>query len=114
MNKVSWISLDLINSIINFYQKKIATKIEQATINNDQYSINNVELGTDFFNTNLNIPLCGEFYQITPKVYLERAGFKEPGFRSVKRCKSCDDNDSLNTIQFYGVWRIVKRSTENS
>ena len=108
MNKVTWASLDPINGIINIYPKKIATKIEQAYLKREQYSINNVELGTDFFNATVHFPLCGEFYQTTPKVYLGRAGFKESGYRSVKRCELCDDIISLNTIQLHGgVWRIV-------
>ena len=113
MTEIVWTSLDPINGSINIYPKNIASIIEQSYIKRGIYTINKVELGADFFNATINFPFCGEFYQTTPGVNLGRGRYKEPGFRSVKRCEVKDGIISLNIIQLYGgIWRIANSTDD--
>ena len=88
-NKVAWASLDPVRNKIDFYPKTIAARIEKAYkdyILSSRRGNNFCILGSDFFNATVYFPKCfnsQKFYQTTPGMSLGRAGFKQPGYRSV-------------------------------
>lgn len=103
---VVWLSIDPVNCKIDFYPSPIASKIENEFNN----SINNFcDLGGDFFNAKVHFHKSGVFYQTTQGQCLGRYGFKQPGYRSVKRIFSAEgDKIEIYTKKVNGEWRIAK------
>ena len=97
-NKVAWASLDPVRKKIDFYPKMIAKRIEKAYkdyINSSRRTNHFCMLGSDFFNATIYFPQSFNsqtFYQTTPGMSLGRAGFKQPGYRSVIRLDVSLDN----------------------
>lgn len=87
---IVWLSVDPVRNKVDYYPKHISEKIEKDLIENTNCITRGIKssciLGRDFFyatihcNNNNNI-----FYQTTPGLSMGRAGFKVPGYRSVRR-----------------------------
>ena len=109
MSQVYWLSIDPVRRKIDFYPKNIALRIEKSYEERDHYSISNCVLGKDFFNATIHFHPSGSCYQTTPGMSLGRAGFKQPGYRSVKRCVKSTESDyvKLFSKQVHGEWRIT-------
>tara|TARA_B100001287_G_C22634416_1_gene506818 strand:- start:273 stop:1337 length:1065 start_codon:yes stop_codon:yes gene_type:complete len=108
---VAYISLDPVRREINIYPKSISQRIEakyQEYLNNLSRIQHDVcILGKDFFNATIHFRL-NFMYQTTPGFSLGRAGFKQPGYRSVKRIVL--DTDKEYTVygkRINGEWRIL-------
>ena len=108
---VAYLSLDPVRKEINIYPKHISQKIEakyQNYLTNLQRNDHDVcILGKDFFNATIHFRL-NFMYQTTPGFSLGRAGFKQPGYRSVKRIVL--DTNKQYTIygkRIKGEWRIL-------
>ena len=85
-NNVCWVSIDPLRRKVDFYPKIITQRIENSYIERDMHSISTCVLGSDFFNATVHFHQSGIQYQTTPGMSLGRARFKQPGYRSVKRC----------------------------
>jgi hypothetical protein len=84
---IVWLSVDPVNKRVDFYPKIFAQKLEEAFTKYEIQRADNYfscSLGPDFFNATVHFNK-GSFYQTTPGLSLGRAGFKQPGYRSVKR-----------------------------
>jgi len=108
---IAYISLDPVRREINIYPKNISQRIEkkyQEYLTNSQSSQHDVcILGKDFFNATIHFRL-NFMYQTTPGFSMGRAGFKQPGYRSVKRIVL--DTDKQYTVygkRINGEWRIL-------
>jgi hypothetical protein len=108
---IAYISLDPVRREINVYPKNISQRIEkkyQEYLTNSQLSQHDVcILGKDFFNATIHFRL-NFMYQTTPGFSMGRAGFKQPGYRSVKRIVL--DTDKEYTVygkRINGEWRIL-------
>jgi len=57
----------------------------------------------------------GSTYQTTPGMSMGRAGFKQPGYRSVKRCLRSEDNPKVVIYckAVHGEWRIAANEEES-
>ena len=99
-NHCVWLSVDPVRRKVDFYPRPIATRIERAFQERDMYVPNQIVLGKDFFNSTIHFHTSGSCYQTTPGMSMGRAGFKEPGYRSVKRINinSTDEYICLNYI----------------
>jgi hypothetical protein len=82
---VCWVSLDPVRRRIDFYPKLIAGRIEKTYGERGIYGITQCVLGSDFFNATIHISTGGYMCQKTPGFSMGRAGFKQPGYRSVTR-----------------------------
>ena len=112
-NKVVWLSVDPVRRKIDFYPGPIAKKIETAYSERDLSSSSTCILGSDFFNATVHFHPSGTCYQSTPGMSMGRAGFKQPGYRSVKRVIVKDeDTISLYAKRVHGEWRIAKSETD--
>lgn len=105
---VIWLSVDPVNKEINYYPKKISEKIEQKYIERDIYITSSCVLGDDFFNATVHFHQNGTCYQTTPGISMGRAGYKKPGYRSVKRIEINRDQTHIRLLiqQIHGEWRI--------
>tara|TARA_R110002012_G_scaffold321315_1_gene548627 strand:- start:171 stop:1244 length:1074 start_codon:yes stop_codon:yes gene_type:complete len=111
--KVVWISVDPVRRKIDFYPSPIAKRIETAYSERDAWAPSACVLGSDFFNATVHFHPSGTCYQSTPGMSMGRAGFKQPGYRSVKRVFVNElDSISLYTKQVHGEWRIAKSETD--
>ena len=77
---------------------------------------NTCVLGSDFFNATIHFNKNGNCFQTTPGMSMGRAGFKQPGYRSVKRC--IKDPES-NTVTIYsnnihGECRITENDFDST
>ena len=115
-NKVVWASLDPVRNNIDFYPKTIAARIEKEYRNyilSARRGNNFCILGSDFFNATVYFPPAArwpyqKFYQTTPGMSLGRAGFKQPGYRSVIRLDvSLDNSYTIYTGTPYNEPRII-------
>jgi hypothetical protein len=112
---VYWISIDPIRRKIDPYPKFISQKLEKEYNNRDLFTITSYALGNDFFNATIHFHYDGTIYQTTPGLSLGRAGFKQPGYRSVKRIIV---NENQNKVTVYSKkvhdeWRLA-RSEDDS
>ena len=80
-----WLSIDPLRRKIDYYPRNIALKIEKSYVERDEWTPSSCVLGRDFFNATINFNPSGSTCQTTPGMALGRAGFKQPGYRSVKR-----------------------------
>ena len=85
MTQVVWLSVDPVRRKIDFYPRAIASRIEQSGTERDPRTAAACVLGSDFFNATVHFHPSGSCYQTTPGISMGRAGFKQPGYRSVKR-----------------------------
>lgn len=109
MKTVVWLSFDPVRRKIDYYPRTIAAKIEKAYNDNINKLPTYCVLGADFFNATIHFHKIGEFYQTTPGLSLGRAGFKQPGYRSVRRF-IINDINQLNYIYvkcIHGEYRIT-------
>lgn len=86
---IVWLSVDPDRRKVDFYPKLIAERIEKSF--NEQYDSikmgipTTCVLGVDFFNATVHFKIDGNCYQTTLGFNMGRAGFKQPGYRSVRR-----------------------------
>jgi len=117
MTRLAWCSVDPVRRKIDFYPKAICARIEaafaewQATPGG---STGECVLGSDFFNATLHFHPNGLNYQTTPGVSMGRSGFKQPGYRTVKRLIVPEGE---TTVQLFakrvsGEWRFCEAATE--
>lgn len=108
-NHCVWLSVDPVRRKVDFYPRPIATRIEKAFQERDMYVPNQIVLGKDFFNATIHFHTSGSCYQTTPGMSMGRAGFKQPGYRSVKRINinSTDEYIDVYSKQVHGEWRIA-------
>ena len=108
-NHCVWLSVDPVRRKIDFYPKPIATRIEKAFQERVEYVADKLVLGSDFFNSTIHFHTSGSCYQTTPGMSLGRAGFKQPGYRSVKRINinSTDEYIDVYSKQVHSEWRIA-------
>ena len=85
MQEVCWLSIDPVRRLVDFYPKNIAVRIENSYSKRQPYTHQPCVLGSDFFNATVHFHCSETYYQTTPGMVLGRAGFKQPGYRSVKR-----------------------------
>lgn len=115
MSKIIWLSVDPTNGNINYYPLNIANKIEKNYKRNELLC----ELGKDFYNATIHFKINPAnlnlfSYQTTQGVSLGRAGYKYPGYRSVKRITILDDNTiTIYTKKIEREWRIVNEYEPN-
>lgn len=115
MEEIAWISIDPVSPKVDFYPHNIAKKIEKTfserNVGNNQYFC---ELGPDFYSATVHFHSSGLFYQTTPGLSLGRNGFKNPGYRSVKRIiVSPERVITVYAKKVYGEWRITDDETES-
>ena len=103
-----WLSVDPARRKIDYYPKNIALRIEKSYSERDQWTPCSCVLGTDFFNSTIHFHPNGSTYQTTPGMSLGRAGFKQPGYRSVKRVilNDTDRRIKIFSKQIHSEWRI--------
>lgn len=107
MSSVVWLSIDPVNCKINFYPALIATKIEKKFSETTDEN-NHINLGSDFYNATVHFHNSGHHYQTTPGHSMGRYGYKQPGYRSVRRIIVEEGSKvSLYVKTVYGEWRIA-------
>lgn len=116
--QVAWLSVDPVRRKVDFYPKAIAARIEQSYNSRDPWTPSACVLGSDFFNATVHFHPSGSCYQTTPGLSMGRAGFKQPGYRSVKRhVKQPDDPEGDRVViyskQVHGEWRIAASEAES-
>lgn len=109
MSSVIWLSVDPVRKKIDFYPKVIAQIIENSYLERDIRTGSQCVLGAQFFNATINFHPSGNCFQTTPGLSMGRAGFKQPGYRSVKRVEVNDDQTHIKIFakSVNGEWRIV-------
>lgn len=109
MPAVCWVSIDPVHRNVDFYPRAIVARIEKSYEERDRCVPSACVLGKDFFNATIHFHISGCCYQTTPGMSLGRAGFKQPGYRSVKRFVKDSDSDTITVYskQVHGEWRIV-------
>lgn len=109
--KIAWLSVDPLRRKVDFYPRHIAKRLEKTY--HDYYVLQNIYdgnivLGKDFFNATICILHRNNFYQTTEGFSMGRTGFKQPGYRSVKRIIVPDDKKiKVFSKQVHGEWRIT-------
>ncbi len=114
MQEVCWLSIDPVRRKVDFYPKNIAVRIEKSYSEREPYTAKACILGKDFFNATVHINPSGTFYQTTPGMSLGRAGFKQPGYRSVKRVIVPESKVvDIYAKQVHGEWRAAADELES-
>lgn len=111
----TWLSVDPVRRKVDIYPKSISMRIEKSYQERDPYNHSECVLGKDFFNATIHFHSSGSVYQTTPGISMGRAGFKQPGYRSVRRICT-NDTTLLVTIygtQVHGEWRIAANRTDS-
>jgi len=114
--KVCWLSVDPVRRKVDFYPRAIAMRVEKSFSERDPWTPSACVLGSDFFNGTVHFHPSGSCYQTTPGMSMGRAGFKQPGYRSVKRYVKPGDNNNQVTVlskQVHGEWRIAATEDES-
>lgn len=117
---VVWVSVDPIRRKVDFYPKSIAQRLEKHLKDNNEniYNDNKISscyLGTDFFNATVHLRNNGFYYQTTPGISFGRAGYKQPGYRSVRRFIVNEDKKlEIYGKYIYGELRICNLIHESS
>lgn len=113
--KVCWVSVDPVRRKLDFYPRAIAAKIERSYHERDPWSPSACVLGSDFFNATVHFHPSGSCYQTTPGMSMGRAGFKQPGYRSVKRLVKPPDSSAVVVFskQVHGEWRIAANEVDS-
>ena len=113
---VCWASVDPVRHKVDIYPGPIANRIEKAYNERDIYARSACVLGSDFFNATVHFPPHGSCYQTTPRFGMGRMGFKQPGYRSVKRfpfAEGCENPTiTIFVRQVHQEWRITNYETE--
>lgn len=110
---IIWLSVDPLRHKIDYYPKYIAEKIEKNLIEKKNCISKNINslcvLGSDFFNATIHYNSNSNiFYQTTSGFSLGRAGFKQPGYRSVRRViLPCDKKVTIFCKFVNGELRIT-------
>ena len=101
--------LDPVKAKLDFYPNIMAYKIEEAYMLNKD----NIELGVDFYNATINFKSNEQHFQTTPGAHLGcRFGYKQPGYRTVKRIETTEDNIIIMGKRICGEWRITNNNDE--
>lgn len=109
---VAWASLDPIQRKIDFYPQTIAQRVENSLAAGEDCCV----LGSDFFNATIHFNnQTGESYQTTPGQHLGRGGFKQPGYRTVKRViqRPGQSTSCFYGRRIHGEWRLVDTPQES-
>ena len=109
MSSVYWISIDPVRRKIDPYSKNNALVIEKAYLERDVYTPSSKCLGVNCFNATIHFHHSGSCYQTTPGFSMGRAGFKQPGYRSVKRIVLTENQEFIEVLskQVHGEWRLA-------
>ena len=109
MSDIYWVSLDPVRRKVDFYPRLIAKKIEKAYIDRDTNTTTACVLGSDFFNATIYFHPGGNLYQKTPGLSMGRAGYKQPGYRSVNRIIVSEDKRyKIYARNVHGELRICR------
>lgn len=116
--EIVWLSVDPVRKKVDFYPKLIAERIEKSF---NEQSDNIIKensakcfLGNDFFNATVHFKKDGYFYQTTPGFSMGRAGYKQPGYRSVRRVQVPDNkNIKIFTKHIYSELRIINSEIDS-
>uniref|UniRef100_A0A6U7KI92 U-box domain-containing protein n=1 Tax=Haptolina brevifila TaxID=156173 RepID=A0A6U7KI92_9EUKA len=114
-HKVCWLSIDPVRRKVDIYPKAISVRLEKSFSERDPWAPSACILGSDFFNATVHFHPSGSCYQTTPGMSMGRAGFKQPGYRSVKRCiqHATDTTVLVYSKQVHGEWRIAASEEES-
>ena len=109
MSEFVWASVDPVRRKLDIYPKAIALRIEKSYNERDRFGRSTCVLGSDFFNATVHFHYSGSLYQTTPGLSMGRAGFKQPGYRSVKRVQVDEHQTHIKLLlkQIHGEWRIT-------
>ena len=113
---IVWLSVDPVRRKVDYYPKPIAARIEKSFIEskNSMSSNTTCVLGSDFFNATIHYKNNSVFFQTTPGFSMGRAGFKQPGYRSVRRIiVPSNKNIKVFTKLIHGELRIVDCETHS-
>ena len=113
--QICWLSVDPVRRKVDFYPRPISTRIEKSYMERDPWTPSTCILGSDFFNATVHFHPSGSCYQTTPGMSMGRAGFKQPGYRSVQRCVRVPGQDRVlvHSKQVHGEWRIAATEAES-
>jgi hypothetical protein len=114
MSEFVWASVDPVHRKVDIYPKAIALRIEKSYNERDQFERSTCILGSDFFNATVHFHPSRVQYQTTPGISFGRAGFKQPGYRSVKRCLVVNGTITIYSKQVHGEWRITNSEPDSS
>ena len=105
---VCWFSLDPVKCVIDFYTRTIAKKLEFNYMNRNQRGNETLFLGNDCFNATANFKPDGSCFQTTEGFNLGRCGYKQPGYREIKRVVLLEDQVDIKNFvnQKHGEWRF--------
>ena len=113
---VCWASLDPVRRKVDIYPGAIASKLEKDFAERDVYSNGKSELGSTFFNATVHFHPNGTCYQTTSGFSMGRMGYKQPGYRSVKRftfAEGCENPTiTIWARKVHQEWRITNYETE--
>jgi len=91
---IVYLSLDPVRKEVNFYPKHISEELEnkfkeytEHGISQGYYDHTQCILGSNFFNATVHFDRSEGMYQTTPGFHMGRAGYKQAGYRSVRRLK---------------------------
>ena len=115
MTEVCWVSVDPVRRKIDFYPRAIAQRIEKSYNERDPWMPSACVLGSDFFNATIHFHTSGSCYQTTPGMSMGRAGFKQPGYRNVKRITKPATSDIITVYakQIHGEWRLAANESDS-
>ena len=114
MSEFVWASVDPVHRKVDIYPKAIALRIEKSYNERDQFQHSTCNLGSDFFNATVHFHPSRVQYQTTPGISFGRAQFKQPGYRSVKRCPVVNGTITIYSKQVHGEWRITNSEPDSS
>jgi len=105
--QVAWLSLDPVRSKLDFYPRVVAERVEAARLAGEEQCV----LGADFFNATVHFQ-NGMVFQTTPGQHFGRGGFKQPGYRTVKRVVKEGESATVMGKRVHGEWRITEDDAE--
>ena len=108
---VFWCSLDPVRRKLDFYPVAMTERLEASMTAGSPECV----LGADFFNATVHFHQGGPgapHYQTTPGQQMGRGGFKQPGYRSVRRVVKSGPTVTLHGKRVHGEWRIVETEAE--
>jgi hypothetical protein len=114
MANVYWISIDPVRRKIDPYSKSNALDIEKAYLERGLYNQYEKCLGKNCFNATVHFHYSGSCYQTTPGFSMGRGGYKQPGYRSVKRIILEENQEFIEVLskQVHGEWRLALNDTD--
>jgi len=114
--EICWLSVDPVRRKVDFYPRAIAQRIEKSFNERDPWTPSACVLGSDFFNATIHFHPSGSCYQTTPGMSMGRAGFKQPGYRSVeRRARPTDPRGAISIFakQVHGEWRLAASEADS-